>query len=70
MTSHKPGIDYAKAQDQKDPLAGYREKFHIPKTADGEDWLYFTGNSLGLQPKQTKNHIQQELDDCAKLGVE
>ena len=70
MTSHKPGIDYAKAQDQKDPLAGYREKFHIPKTADGEDWLYFTGNSLGLQPKQTKNHIQQELDDWAKLGVE
>jgi len=70
LTSHKPGIDYAKAQDQKDPLAGYREKFHIPKTADGEDWLYFTGNSLGLQPKQTKNHIQQELDDWAKLGVE
>ena len=70
MTSHKPGIDYAKAQDQKDPLAGYREKFHFPKTADGEDWLYFTGNSLGLQPKQTKNHIQQELDDWAKLGVE
>ena len=70
MTSHKPGIDYAKAQDQKDPLANYREKFHIPKNADGEEWLYFTGNSLGLQPKQTKNHIQQELDDWAKLGVE
>jgi len=70
LTSHKPGIDYAKAQDQKDPLANYREKFHIPKNADGEEWLYFTGNSLGLQPKQTKNHIQQELDDWAKLGVE
>lgn len=70
MTIHKPGIDYAKAQDQKDPLANYREKFHIPKNTDGKEWLYFTGNSLGLQPKQTKNHIQQELDDWAKLGVE
>ncbi len=70
MTIHKPGIDYAKAQDQKDPLANYREKFHIPKNAEGKEWLYFTGNSLGLQPKQTKNHIQQELDDWAKLGVE
>ena len=70
MTIHKPGIDYAKAQDQKDPLANYREKFHIPKNTDGKEWLYFTGNSLGLQPKQTKNHIQQELGDWAKLGVE
>jgi kynureninase len=70
LTIHKPGIDYAKAQDQKDPLANYREKFHIPKNTDGKEWLYFTGNSLGLQPKQTKNHIQQELDDWAKLGVE
>ena len=70
LTSHKPGIDYAKAQDQKDPLAHYREKFHIPKNTEGQEWLYFTGNSLGLQPKQTKNHIQQELDDWANLGVE
>ena len=28
------------------------------------------GNSLGLQPKQTKDFIKQELDDWAKLGVE
>ena len=70
LTNYTPGIEYAKERDQKDPLAHYREKFHIPKNAEGQDWLYFTGNSLGLQPKQTKNHIQQELDDWAKLGVE
>ena len=29
-----------------------------------------TGNSLGLQPKQTKAYVNQELDDWAKLGVE
>ena len=32
--------------------------------------VYFTGNSLGLQPKRTKEYIQQELDDWAKWGVE
>jgi kynureninase len=70
LRNYKLGIDYAKEQDQKDPLAQYRETFHIPKNEEGQDWLYFTGNSLGLQPKQTKNYIQQELDDWANLGVE
>ena len=70
MIHYKSGINFAKEQDQKDPLAHYRDKFHIPKTEKGENWLYFTGNSLGLQPKQTKYHIQQELDDWANLGVE
>jgi kynureninase len=28
------------------------------------------GNSLGLQPKQTKEYINQELNDWAKFGVE
>ena len=70
MSSYKPGIEYAKDQDLKDHLAHYRAKFHIPKNQNGEEWLYFTGNSLGLQPKETKNYIQQELDDWANLGVE
>ena len=29
-----------------------------------------TGNSLGLQPKQTKAYVNQELEDWATLGVE
>ena len=70
MTNFKQGIEYAKDQDLRDPLAHYRTKFHIPKNEEGNEWLYFTGNSLGLQPKETKNHIKQELDDWANLGVE
>ncbi|MDC3350891.1 kynureninase [Flavobacteriaceae bacterium] len=70
MISFKPGIEFAKEQDLIDPLARYRTKFHIPKNSRGEEWLYFTGNSLGLQPKKTKQYIEQELDDWAKLGVE
>jgi kynureninase len=70
LISFKPGIEFAKEQDLIDPLAHYRTKFHIPKNSRGEEWLYFTGNSLGLQPKKTKQYIEQELDDWAKLGVE
>ncbi|GAL68917.1 kynureninase [Jejuia pallidilutea] len=29
-----------------------------------------TGNSLGLQPKQTRAYVNQELEDWANLGVE
>lgn len=63
-------LDYAKQLDQKDPLSFVRKEFHIPTDADGNEWLYFTGNSLGLQPKATQGAIQQELNDWAKYGVE
>ncbi len=67
---YENNLAYAQDQDKKDALAAYRDQFHIPKDQNGEDWLYFTGNSLGLQPKQTQAYIQQELDDWAKYGVE
>ncbi|WP_405301706.1 kynureninase [Kordia sp.] len=63
-------LAFAQAQDAKDPLKSYRTKFHIPKDANGNEWLYFCGNSLGLQPKVTQEYIQQELKDWANLGVE
>ncbi len=70
MSKYQLGLDYAKQQDKLDALAHYRTQFHIPKDNNGNDWLYFTGNSLGLQPKKTQQYIQQELDDWAKFGVE
>ena len=63
-------LEYAKEQDLHDPLASFRNQFHIPKDSNGNNWLYFTGNSLGLQPKTTQKYIQQELNDWANLGVE
>ena len=63
-------IDYARQQDELDPLKGFRSKFHIPKTASGTDSIYLCGNSLGLQPLQTAEYISKELEDWAKLGVE
>lgn len=70
MTNHKLGLDYAKEQDQNDPLKDYRKKFHIPTDQNGKELVYLCGNSLGLQPKTTKEYIDQELNDWAQLGVE
>ena len=70
MSTYRKSLGYAQQQDQKDPLSHLREKFHIPKDQNGSEWLYFTGNSLGLQPKLAKKYIEQELDDWATFGVE
>lgn len=69
-TEFESNLAFAEKLDGEDPLKEYRNRFHIPKDESGNDWLYFTGNSLGLQPKITQQYIQQELDDWAKLGVE
>ncbi len=70
MFGFEPHLEYALNRDQIDALRPYREAFHIPKDNKGNDWLYFTGNSLGLQPKTTKAVVEQELKDWANLGVE
>lgn len=62
--------DAAAAMDAADPLAGFRERFHMPRDPDGREMLYFTGNSLGLQPKTAREYVVQELDDWAAMGVE
>ena len=43
-------LDFALEQDQKDPLAQFRGRFHFPVTESGDPFIYFCGNSLGLQP--------------------
>ncbi|MCK8481270.1 kynureninase [Psychroserpens algicola] len=70
MSNYKLGLEYALQQDQNDEFSTYRNQFHMPKDADGNELIYMTGNSLGLQPKITKDYINQELEDWANLGVE
>ncbi|SHI34865.1 Kynureninase [Mesonia phycicola] len=69
-TQHKNTLEFAREQDQNDPLKIYRNQFHIPKDKNGEEQVYLCGNSLGLQPKLVKDYIQQELEDWSNLGVE
>ena len=70
MSNYTLGLEFAKQLDQNDELSSYRNLFHIPKDKNGNDLIYMTGNSLGLQPKSTKEYINQELEDWANLGVE
>lgn len=70
MSNYKLGLDYAQQQDQNDEFKSFRTQFHIPKDKHGNELIYMTGNSLGLQPKITKEYINQELEDWATLGVE
>ena len=62
-------IEFAKQQDGNDPLKRFRDKFYIP-IINGKECIYFTGNSLGLQPKTTQDHVLTELEDWANFGVE
>ena len=70
MQDFKSNESFAREMDEQDSLKNFREKFYIPKQESGEDVLYFTGNSLGLQPRTTRGFIEQELSDWANLGVE
>ena len=70
MSDYTLGLGYAKQQDNLDELSRYRQQFHIPKDSNGNELIYLCGNSLGLQPKSTKDYINQELKDWANLGVE
>ena len=66
---HQAFLDKARALDDADPLASFRARFHMPPHGDG-DSLYFTGNSLGLQPVGASDIIEGELEDWRKYGVE
>jgi kynureninase len=56
--------------DAADPLAHFREEFHIPAGPDGRPCAYLCGNSLGLQPKAARAAVEQEFDAWERLGVE
>lgn len=61
--------EFARSMDQVDPLSGYKKKFIFP-VVDGKEVIYFTGNSLGLQPKTAKKYVEEVMEDWAKLAVE
>lgn len=62
--------EFARAKDGSDPLRSFRERFLFPETESGEEPVYFTGNSLGLQPKKAREYVDQELEDWGRLAVE
>ena len=65
----KNTLEYAQSLDAQDNLRTYRDEFIFPKIK-GKEVIYFTGNSLGLQPKRTKGFIDEVMKDWAELAVE
>ncbi|MCF6141650.1 kynureninase [Flavobacterium sp. K77] len=62
-------IEFARQLDAQDPLNKYQSEFIFPKVND-KKVIYFTGNSLGLQPKRTKTYVDEVMNDWANLAVE
>ncbi|MBC7983752.1 MAG: kynureninase [Candidatus Obscuribacterales bacterium] len=56
--------------DAQDPLAKYRERFHLPRDSAGQLLRYFCGHSLGLQPRHARDYVLEEMDAWQRLGVE
>ena len=55
--------------DQYDPLGSYRDKFHYPKNDNKEKLIYFSGNSLGIQPKSVRKYVEKELNVWEQKGL-
>ena len=65
----KNTLEFAQQLDANDVLNKYQEEFIFPQV-NNKKVIYFTGNSLGLQPKRTKKYVDEVMDDWANLAVE
>ena len=61
--------EFARRLDAQDPLKEYRNAFHFPRV-NGREVIYFTGNSLGLQPKRAQAYVDEIMRDWKELAVE
>ena len=62
-------LKFAQELDSQDELKQYRNEFIFPQH-NGKNVIYFTGNSLGLQPKSAKTYVDEVMNDWANLAVE
>ena len=62
-------LEFAKQLDAQDGLHHYRNEFIFPQH-EGKNVIYFTGNSLGLQPKRTQKYVNEVMNDWANMAVE
>ena len=69
MIHYENSLEFAQNLDHQDPLKHFRRRFFIPQHSR-TDWIYFAGNSLGLQPKSVRAYVEEELDQWAKYGVD
>ncbi|MCH8902796.1 MAG: kynureninase [Bacteroidetes bacterium] len=66
---YKNNIEFARELDNNDPLKEFRDQFYIPLKND-KPLIYFIGNSTGLQPKNVRSAVEQELKDWEVYGLD
>jgi kynureninase len=69
VSEFEPGRGFAVALDRDDPLGRFRDEFRVPAAANGEEEIYFAGNSLGLMPKRTPRYVVEEMEKWKRLAV-
>ncbi|MEP7228665.1 MAG: kynureninase [Ginsengibacter sp.] len=69
MYHFENSLEFARQMDFADSLKDFRDQFYIP-IINGKESIYFTGNSLGLQPKTAQEYVLNDLEDWANYGVE
>ncbi|MFP4468975.1 MAG: kynureninase [Bacteroidales bacterium] len=57
-------LNIARDLDHKDPLADFRQRFHIP-----DNTIYVDGNSLGLLSKDAEKSLLRVLNEWKTLGI-
>jgi kynureninase len=62
-------LDFARGQDERDPLRALRGRFALPRAADGSELIYLCGHSLGPAPVAARALIDAEVLDWERLGV-
>jgi kynureninase len=62
-------LAFAQQLDAQDQLRQYQNEFSFPQV-NGMKTIYFTGNSLGLQPKRARAYVDEVMNDWANLAVE
>jgi len=65
LKTAEPALADAQRRDREDELQGFRSRFYFPSATP----VYFCGNSLGLQPRDTEAYIRQELTDWRELAI-
>ena len=61
-------VEFASELDDKNPLKSFRDKFYYPEH-NLSPILYFSGNSLGLQPKTVQSLLLEQSQIWAKNGA-
>ncbi|HEV9036317.1 MAG TPA: kynureninase [Puia sp.] len=61
----EPALADAQRRDREDELQSFRSRFYFPTDTP----IYFCGNSLGLQPRETETYIRQELADWRQYAI-